>query len=331
MNQTEWHPGKLMELSGGYWKTCALHAAVKLEIFSAIGEQSLTGEELAQKLDCSKRGLLMLLNSLRAMDLLQKEGDKFNNTQASKTFLCKDSPAYMGFMIMHHHHIMQGWIKLAEGVKTGAPVRKKAIKKSDVENESFLMGMFNSAMNLALIMVEAIDLTGRKNLLDMGGGPGTYAIHFCKKNPEMKATVFDLATTRPFAEKTIARFNMQDRVSFSPGNYLEDEVTGDFDVVWLSHVLHSEGPEGCMLMLKKAVSVLRPGGMIIIHEFILNDSMDGPLFPALFALNMLLGTEKGQAYSESQLRQMLEENGIKDIHRIPLQSPNDSGLIAGTI
>jgi len=59
--------------------------------------------------------------------------------------------------------------------------------------------------------------------------------------------------------------------------------------------------------------------------------MDGPLFPALFSLNMLLDTDSGQAYSEQQLMDILAEAGLKDIKRLPVQTPNDSGLITGIV
>jgi hypothetical protein len=71
--------------------------------------------------------------------------------------------------------------------------------------------------------------------------------------------------------------------------------------------------------------------MIIIHDFILNDSMDGPLFPALFSLNMLLGTESGQSYSEEQIIDMLVAAGVQDIRRIAIKTPNDSGIIVGSV
>ena len=68
-----------------------------------------------------------------------------------------------------------------------------------------------------------------------------------------------------------------------------------------------------------------------MHDFILDDTMDGPLFPALFSLNMLLGTENGQSYSEKQIKKMLADAGVKDMQRIPIQTPNDSGIITGII
>ncbi len=193
------------------------------------------------------------------------------------------------------------------------------------------MGMFNMAMNMAPMIIPQIDISARRHLLDLGGGPGTYAIHFCRHNPDLRATVFDLPTTRPFAEKTIKRFDLSDRIDFQAGNYLEGEIDGRYDAAWLSHILHGEGPDSCHQIIRKTVAALEPGGIIIIHEFILNNSMDGPLFPALFSLNMLLGTDAGQAYSEQQLRDMLAAAGAKEIQRIPLQTPNDSGIITAII
>jgi hypothetical protein len=193
------------------------------------------------------------------------------------------------------------------------------------------MGMFNLAMNLAPMLVPKVDLSGRRHLLDLGGGPGTYAIHFCMNNPRLKATVYDLPTTRPFAEKTIAKFNLQDRIDFKDVDYIEEEIKGIYDVVWLSHILHGEGPDDCRKIIGKSVSVLEPGGMILVHDFILNNSMDGPLFPALFSLNMLLGTPLGRSYSEKQIEDMLSDAGVGEIRRIFFESPNDSGIISGIV
>ena len=113
--------------------------------------------------------------------------------------------------------------------------------------------------------------------------------------------------------------------------YEVEGMPGGFDVVWLSHVLHGEGPEGCEVIIRKAVAALEPGGMILVQEFILDDSMDGPPFPALFSLNMLLGTNTGQAYSQGQLTAMLAAAGVGDLRRIPLELPNGAGIIAGIV
>ena len=329
MTSRQWNPGDLLEISGFYWKTAVLHAAVKMDVLTTIGDGQLAASEICRQLNAVPRGMERLLDALVAMELLVKIDGIYANSPSGQTFLSKDSAQYIGHIIMHHHHLVESWSKLDQAVQSGTPIRSRSSFSKEEWRESFLLGMFNMAMGLAPKLVPQIDLSTRKHLLDLGGGPGTYAIHFCLNNPGLHAAVYDLPTTRPFAEKIIKQFNLSDRINFSDGNYLTDPIEGHYDVAWLSHILHGEGPEECRLIIQKAVDALDPQGMIIIHEFILNNRMDGPLFPALFSLNMLLGTESGQSYSEQQLTDMLLTAGIKNIRRIPLKSPNDSGLLVG--
>ena len=329
MTSQELNPGRILELSGRYWETFALHAAVNLDVFSIIADHHLTNTAVAQKLGGHPRAVEMLLNALCAMNLLGKKDNTYFNTANSLTFLTKDAKRYIGHIIKHHHHLVDSWARLDHAVISGGPLRTRTSHHEDEKRESFLMGMFNIAMSLAPVLVPKVDLSGRRRFLDLGGGPGTYAIQFCLNNPQLQATVCDLPTTRTFAEKTIAEFGLADRIDFMAVDYLEEDIRGGYDVAWLSQILHGEGPEDCRKIIGKAVSALEPGGMILVHEFILNDTMDGPLFPALFSLNMLLGTPAGQSYSEKQIRDMLSEAGAGDLRRISFESPNDSGIIAG--
>jgi SAM-dependent methyltransferase len=325
-----WTEGQILGVSGAYWQTCALHAAVKLGVFTAVGDARRTREALARTLGANPRALIMLLDALCAMDLLEKAGDGYTNTEAARVWLSKDSSKYLGFMIMHHHHLVTAWSQLDRAVMTGGPVGRGPIPEAE-ERESFLMGMFNLAMSIAPRLVPQIDLGGRRSLLDLGGGPGTYAIHFCMHNPKLTAAVYDRKTTAPFALRTIRRFGMEGRVRFISGNYLKEPVEGSFDVAWLSHILHGEGMADCRRILGKTVSALTPGGLLLIHDFILEDTRDNPLFAALFSLNMLLNTDQGQAYSEGEVRGMMEGAGLRNIRRLPFRGPNDSSVMAGEL
>ena len=328
MNQPTWNPAELLQLSGGYWSACALHAGVKLDLFSHNG----TLPELAKTTASDARGLEMLLNALTALGLLSKDGERYAPTGFAAEYLARSSPRYLGYIIMHHHHLMAGWSRLDESVRSGAPLRGRVSHDADEsERESFEMGMFNLAMLIAPRIVNKVDLQSRHRLLDLGGGPGTYAIQFCQANPQLTATVYDLATTRPFAEKTIASFGLGDRITFAAGDFISDDIPNGFDVAWLSHVLHGEGPAGCAVILQRAVAALEPGGMLLVQEFILDDTMDGPLFPALFSLNMLLGTPQGRAYSQGQLEAMLHGAGLTSIRRLEIDLPNGAGVMAGMV
>ncbi len=330
MTEQKWHPGTLLETSGYYWRTCTLHAGVKLDVFTKIGNETLTAEEAAEKIGGEVRATAMLLDALAAMELLKKEGGRYASTEASAAYLSKDSPKYIGYMIQHHHHLLPSWGQLHEAVKTGRPVRGRASFSDPEVRESFLMGMFNNAMLQAPMVADVVELPDRGHLLDMGGGPGTYAIHFCLKYKSLTATVYDLPTTRPFAEKTIAQFDLSDRITFKEGDFTEDaDLGGPYDAAWLSHILHGEDPEECRRIVKKAAAALTPGGRLLIHEFILDNTRDTPLFPALFSLNMLLGTDGGQAYSEAELTDMMAGAGLRDIRRLPFRGPTDSAILEG--
>jgi len=329
MDKQNWNPGTLLGLSGQYWKTCTLHAAVKLDIFTTIGDGAMTGKKIAEKIGTDVDAVDRLLNALAALGLLEKKVDTFLNTDAAGRFLRKDSKAYLGFMILHHHHLVESWFNLDQAVLTGKPVRTRSSFNDESVREAFLMGMFNMAMLQAPPLVEAFDLSAYRNLLDMGGGPGTYAIHFCLQNPQLKAVVYDLPTTQPFAEKTISQFGLSDRISFEAGDYVTEPMHGQYDVVWMSHVLHGEGPAVCQNMIKKAAAMLESGGMLLLHDFILDDTRDGPLFPTLFSMNMLLGTPEGRAYTEQEFVHMMKQAGLSDIQRSPYCGPTESGILTG--
>ena len=327
MTDQNWHPGKLLEISGFFWKTCTLHAAIKLNLFTAIGDGRLSADQVAQKIGVNTEALLRLLDALVAMQLLIKDGQNYVNNPSAAKFLCKDSPTYIGYMIMHHHHLVDSWRRLDEAVGNGMPVRTRASFSDEKVREAFLMGMFNNSSLLAPQLVKQIDLSKHKRMLDLGGGPGTYAIFFCKAYPTLKATVYDLPTSRPFAEKTIKQFGMSEQVNFAGGDFVEEELSGQYDFVWLSHILHGEGPQTCQQIIAKTYEVLETGGMIGIHEFILDNDRTGPLFPALFSLNMLLETDAGRSYTENELQTMLTHAGFQKVTRLPYQGPTESGIM----
>ena len=331
MATTEWTIPDLLQLSGGYWSACALYAGVKLDIFSVLDSTTLTAAEVAQLRSANPRATGMLLDALAALGLLKKvDNNRYIATTFTALNLSRSSAGYLGHIIMHHHHLMPGWARLSEAVIAGAPILDSVSKADDeTVRESFLMGMFDLASQLAPGIARSVSLSGCRTLLDLGGGPGTYAIHFCLANPELSAVVYDLPTTRIFAEETVARFDLSRRIAFASGDFNVDPLPAGFDVAWLSHILHSDGPAASASLLCKAVAALNTGGVLMVQEFVLDDAGDGPLFPALFSLNMLLGTEAGQSYSEAELKAMMTEAGLSEVHRCVLDLPNGAGVMTG--
>ena len=328
MTQEKEHsPARILSLAGGCWEPCALHCGVKLGVFTLLADEPRTADQVARRLNASERGILLLLNALAAMGLLHKEGDTFQDTAETRLFLDKRSPRYIGYMVMHHHHLVDGWNRLDEAVMTGKPVNKRC-HGEEQERESFLMGMYNLSMAIAPELSQKIDLSGKKRLLDVGGGPGVHAAHFCLANPGLAATVFDRPATEPFARRTAEQFGVADRLEFAAGDFLLDPLPGGHDVAWLSQVLHSNTPDECRELIRKTIAALKLGGAILVHEFFLDDTMAAPRFPAVFSLNMLIGN-RGRSYSESEVRRLFTDCGVTHVTRLDFTGPNDSGVLIG--
>lgn len=325
----EWDVGRLLDVSSGYWTGCAIQAGVRLDLFSVLGDQGCGAEKASEMAATDSRATGLLLDALAAVGLINKKDGSYTNTPFTAKFLVKDSPAYMGYIILHHHHILDGWAQLDEAVRTGKKVARRQYGE-EVERQSFLLGMYNLAMGLAPQIASIFDMSDRRRLLDLGGGPGTYAIHFCLANPKLTAVILDRPTTQVFANQTVAQFNLSERISFVAGDFTVDPLPGGpYDVAWLSHILHSNSYTECQKCIDKTVGVLEPGGMILIHDFILNDSKDGPDFPALFSLNMLVGTDNGRSYSRAEIIDMLAQAGVEEIVHHPFRAPNHSSVISG--
>ncbi len=326
----KWNVGELLDVSSAYWKGCTLQTGVRLGIFTILDDDEREIADICVATKSDERGTELLLNALSGLNLLIKNGNTYRNTPFSLQYLSKKSAQYMGHIILHHHHILDGWSQLDQAVKTGSPVSKRSYG-AELERESFLMGMFNLAMGIAPDLVSQVNLSGRKRLLDLGGGPGTYAIHFCLANPDLHAVIFDRPTTKPFAMDTVAKFGLSERIDFIAGDFNTDPITkGSYDAAWLSHILHSNDQKDCQDIITKTIGVMEPGGLVLVHDFILDTNKDSPEFAALFALNMLINNQ-GRTYSGDEIETMLKKGGAKMVERHPFQGPNASSILCATV
>ena len=326
----DWNLQSIMELSGKYWETATLHTAVVLDLFTILDRSPMNAAALAEVLALDMDATSRLVTALLAMGLLETCETGICPCPAAACHLSRDGDAYMGSIITHHHHLTAPWGRLPEAVRSGRPQAPSPVTDPDLQ-DAFIKGMANTASITAPRLVPQLDLTDCKRLLDLGGGPASWAIAFARQNPELSATVFDLPSSRAIATKNIEDAGLLERISFSGGNVNEEELPRGFDVVWLSHILHGENPEKAELVLKKAVSALNPGGRILVHEFVLDDTKDGPLFPALFSLNMLVATPDGRSYTQGELMDMMAGAGLFDLMRLDAAPDPRSCVLEGRL
>ena len=143
-------------------------------------------------------------------------------------------------------------------------------------------------------------------MCDIGGGPGTYSVVLCWRNPGLSATVLDDPEIIPIAKDMISRFGLEDRVTAKPAQLLLDSYGDNCDVMLLSGVLHGLTEANCKKVLRKAHSALAPGGIVVVQEMVLDDDEAKPLLPALFSLNMTLGA----SYSAAEIMSWLYATGF---------------------
>lgn len=322
-----WTAPELLETTGSYWQGCTIMAGVNLDVFNLLDIESANTVTLAERTGADPRALGMLLRALAALGLLEQKEGKYACSPSAKQLLVANSPDYMGNIISHQHHLVNSWAQLDQAVKSGNPQRQQSSFSEDEWRDSFLLGMQNLANLIAPQLIPQIDIGDRNNMLDLGGGPGTWSIHFCRHNPTLNSTVFDLPGSRKLASKAINDANMDSRINFIAGDFNKDDFSETYDLIWMSHILHAEGEANCRALIIKAAAALKTDGLLIIHEFILDDHGSGPVYPALFALNMLLGTDDGATYTETELRQMLAAAGLGQTERLALPPQSRSGIL----
>ena len=187
-------------------------------------------------------------------------------------------------------------------------------------HRDFILAMHNMAMaGRAAALADLVDLRGRRTLMDVGGGPGTYAMALCERWPDLRATVFDLPETIAIAREVIGRLGMTDRVGTLVGDWDKNEFGEGNDAVLLSNIMHGSA-SGAEMKLAKAARSLVPGGLLIIQEFLLNAEKTGPLIPALF--NVMVG-----AFSEPELTARVAAAGFTDIRVLPMPATAGTTLV----
>ncbi|AQT69352.1 Demethylspheroidene O-methyltransferase [Anaerohalosphaera lusitana] len=290
------------ELIWGYRTARTLELAVKADIFTAMADGPANLDHICRKCGTKPDMTRKLLTGCQALDLVTESDGEFANTDLAAKYLLPASPYYQGNIIAHAFSVQEYWNSLENELFQQPP----APPTEQARHYHFIMGMDNIARGgRADLFLNSVDLTGRENMLDVGGGPGSYSIAACKKYTKLKSTVFDLPQTTEIAEKVITRENMTDRITTQPGDWNEDEFGSGYDVVLFSNVLH--GPNsGAEMKLAKAHRAMQPGALLAIQEFVMNDEDAKPVPAAMF--NIMVG-----AYKLYELMEVIADAGFTGV------------------
>jgi hypothetical protein len=322
-------PAPILQMTTAYWSSSILLTCNRLGLFTAIGGGDASTSELATKLGLSPYPLDNLLDALVALGFLSRQGDRYANSPMARAFLVEGSPAYLGNALRYADDLYPVWGRLGDTLRSGRPaLAHEAILGDDPDKtRHFVLGMHNRALGMGRSLASQLDLSGRRRLLDVGGGPATYSCLLAEKNPGLTSRSMDLPAVVAIARTIIADFGKADRVEAIEGDYHQDAYPDGNDVVLCSGMFHRETADSCRAILAKAFRALEPGGMVIVHDVLCNDDRSGPPFALLFGLNMALTANYGTVHSSGDVANWMTECGFKNVRQQPLPPPWPEALV----
>lgn len=309
-----------------YWKSAVIIASIDLEIFSLIKKQN-TSLKLSQHINADNNSLERLLDALVNLNLLQKHKKSYTNTLVSTKYLHKDGPHYIGHIIMYHKSRYQVWGEISKSIRSGKAITQASFLIPDqIQIDNYAKAMSARAKLEVEDVIERIDLKGCVNLLDLGGAPGTFASAFAKKYSNIKnIKVFDLPDMKNISEELL--IGTSDVINFVSGNFDTDAIGSNYCAVFMSQILDSLGFENIRKLIDKVFNSLKPGGKIIIRDFILYSENTQPEVAIYRNLNVLITTDKGRVLKKDEFQNLLLKVGFINLHFFELHGLSD--LILG--
>ncbi|OUL33327.1 methyltransferase [Nostoc sp. T09] len=299
-------------------------AAHELKLFSLLAGKELTLENICESLNLTNRSASAVLSICTSLGLIEFKNNYYSLTTVAREYLLETSPTsfcgYFDLMIANAASFSYEGIKKAilsdkTQVYNGEDIFEVHEQKDEIAR-SFTRAMHSASISAALAWPETINLSGYRQMLDIAGGSGAHSIGATSKYPDLKATVLDLAPICEVAQEFVMQQGLQSRIGTQVGNMWKDSFP-EADLHFYSLIYHDWTPDQCRFLTKKSFDSLKPGGRLIIHEWLFNDERTQPLSTAAYNLIMLLWCAGGQQYSGLELSTMLAEAGFVDIQVLP--------------
>ena len=332
-------PSQIMQVGMGFLASKTLLSAVELELFTKLGDDQMTGSQIAQMLELHPRAIPDFPDALVALELLEREGDGsdalYRNTGATGVFLDKTSPAYIGGILeMSNARLYRFWGDLTEALQSGAPQNEikhtgKAMFEelySDPDRlEQFMNAMAGISLGPFSALAEKFDFSKYKTLCDVGGATGQLSIIVAGRHPHMRCTSFDLPVVEPIAKRTIEAAGLDERVTAVGGDFFTDPLPGA-DVITMGLILHDWNLERKMLLIRAAYDALPEGGAFIAIENLIDNARRENAFGLLMSLNMLIEFGDAFDYTGADFAGWCKEVGFKETEVVPLAGPASAGI-----
>lgn len=324
-------PSRIMALSTAYWGSQTLLTANRIGLFDTLSAGPLTAAEVARKLGLDSRMATLFLNACTGIGLCDKTGEHYANSAASAFFLTAGGPASMQNSISFMDDLYATWGQLEQSLRSGAPAKAPVnyLGNNREETRHFVYSMHERAMAIGRPLPDLVDLGGRRRMLDVGGGPGTFSALLTGRFPGLNAEVLELAGVADVAEEILKETGADDRVSMRRGDYHKSEFGSGYDTVLMSGMFHRESAENCRRLIAKARDCLLPGGLLIVNDVFSDEGGAGPEFPTLFGITMMLTAADGCVHADADVARWMTDAGFAATERRPFPPPMPHRVVTG--
>lgn len=316
-------PTLIFEITSSVHPAFAFLAGAQLDLFSPLGQGPLTTEQLANILEVNAQKLKPLLYALVTSQFLTLENDRFANTEVANHYLVRNSPRYMGSM---HELLSKMWeaeLQTSASIRTGIPQAKHDYKTaSRDELAQIFRGLHPGTIAAAYALLKRYDFSPYHTLLDVGGGSGGLAITIAERHPQIEATIMDLPSVTPIAQEFVDISEASDRIQIVNTDVVQEPIEGSYDVAILRALIQVLGPDQARQALIHVGEAMNPGGHIYIIGAVLDDSRLTPRGTVAFNLLFLNIYDAGEAYTEQEYRDWLDESDFKNVERVLLPDGN---------
>ena len=170
---------------------------------------------------------------------------------------------------------------------------------------------------------------GRRAMLDVGGGPGTYSVLLTERFPGLRSEVLELPGVAAVARELVAAAGASDRVILRDGDYHSAPFGSGKDVVLMSGMFHRETEQACRSLIQRAADCLVSGGLLVVSDVFTDEGGTHPAFAAMFGLNMMLTAPDGGVHSDSDVKRWMADCGFGDLRVVPLPPPMPHRVVLG--
>jgi len=326
------NPALIMKLALAYRSSMALFAAAALDLFTPLSNGPMSADAVAGLCGTEPEPTRMLLDACAAEGLLARSGDLFAITPIADAYLVKGRPAYIAHGLKFAEDLYPAWGRLADTVRTGRPAipHDTMLGEDKAKTRAFVYAMHERARGISAVLPHNVDFSGRRRLLDVGGGPGTYSIVVVRQTPGLTSTVLDLPGVLEFTREIVSENGFADRIELMSGDYHSASFGSGYDAALLSGIMHREKPAMCQRLLQKTFDAMVPGGMAVVSDvFFDNDDKNSPPFATYFALNMMLMAEHGSAHAKTEMSAWMKAAGFAEVEVRDLPPPNPHSLVIG--